>query len=163
MNDARELTERARASARVRPDLTAVLAGDREVAYGKVVAAYDAVKAAGIKEVAIVQAASIAETAPPPSRPDAVPTLEPGEAWKCHFGGHVDDLPRKSVFVAIHVGPDGKPQTVDVLEDPAPGSGLGEAAQKCSMAHTFRPAKDASGKAVPGVMKLRVYFQSHAH
>jgi biopolymer transport protein ExbD len=154
--DPRELTERARASARVRPDLQVVIAADRDVPYGTVVSAIDLVRLAGVGRISFAVEHGAAAS-PPPAQGGSVPTLEPGEAWKCHYTGHLAHPSDVSVFVAIHVGPDGKPQTVDVLEDPGPG--LGDAARLCAMNHTFRPAKDASGKPVAGVMKLRVYFQ----
>jgi biopolymer transport protein ExbD len=155
LNDPRELTDRTKASARVRPDLQVVIAADRDVPYANVVNAIDLVKQAGVGKIAFeIDAAAPSGATPPQAR--SVPTLEPGEAWKCHYAGHIDHPEHVSVFVAIHVGPDGKPQTVDVLEEPAPG--LGDAARICAMNHTFVPAHDAAGQPVPGVMKLRVSF-----
>lgn len=50
------------------------------------------------------------------------------------------------VTVIVTVGPDGKAQHVEVLDDP--GMGFGRAARTCAMRHPYRAGRDASGKPV---------------
>lgn len=154
----RELAERARASARANPDLLVIIAADPDTPFSHVLTAHDVAKQSGFSRVTISQgkASSPASSSTAPSqRP--VPTLRAGDSWKCSISHHVDRLEEKSVFVAIHVGPDGNPQTVDVLDDP--GFGLGDAARICALNQTFDPALDANGKPTAGVKKLRLRFQ----
>jgi biopolymer transport protein ExbD len=152
-----ELAERARTSARERPDLLVVVSAESDTQYGLVYNAYEIAKTAGFKNVTIAtgRVATTATAKPQQS----IPMLVNGDAFPCEVTKHIDDLKNKSAFIAIHVGPDGVAQTVDVLEDP--GSGLGDIAKQCAMAQKYRPAVDASGKPTTGVKKLRLFFQEH--
>jgi biopolymer transport protein ExbD len=155
-----ELAERARTSAKERPDLLVIITSEADTPYGKVQAAYDIAKNAGFNRFSLAQGKVTQAASAKPQQ--SVPMLASGsDSFKCEVHQHVDDLQRKSAFIAIHVGPDGVAQTVDILEDP--GSGLGEAARTCAMAQTYRPAVDATGKPTTGVKKLRLFFQQHQH
>jgi biopolymer transport protein ExbD len=158
LSEPRELADRVRTSAKVRPDLSVLVLGERETPYGYILTAIDAIRHGGVHRISFAQdtAPSTGPLAAP--RPKSVPTLEAGSSWKCSIQGGVKDLEKLSAFVAIYVGPDGVPQTVDILEDP--GQGLGESAKRCALAQKFKPALDASGKPTVGVSKVRVSFQS---
>jgi biopolymer transport protein ExbD len=162
LDDPRELSNRVRASVKVRPELQVVIAGDREVPYAHVMNAIDLVKQGGVSRVSFSfenVGASVAQPAQAPPLKSA-PTLE-GGAWKCEIKEHIANLDKLSALVAIHVGPDGVVQTVEVLDDP--GQGLGEAAKSCAFNQRFRPAVDMSGKPTAGLLKLKVTFQGHQH
>jgi biopolymer transport protein ExbD len=155
-----ELAERARASAKDRPDLLVIVVAEADTPYGHVYNAYETAKTAGFARVTIGTGKAPAPTAS--AKPlQSIPQLASGDTFPCEVSNHIDDLKNKSAFIAIHVGPDGNPQTVDVLEDP--GSGLGETARQCAMSQKYRPAVDTSGKPIPGVKKLRIFFQEHHH
>lgn len=154
-----ELAERARASAKDRPDLLVVVVAESDTPYGLVYNAYETAKGAGFKNVTIGQG-RVATTATAQAQ-RSIPQLVNGDAFPCEVHNHIDDLKNKSAFIAIHVGPDGVAQTVDVLEDP--GSGLGDTARQCAMAQKYRPAVDAKGQPTTGVKKLRIFFQEHGH
>jgi hypothetical protein len=154
-----ELAERARTSAATRPDLLVIVTAESDTPYGLVYNAYETAKGAGFKNVTIAQGRVATAASAKPQQ--SIPMLASGDTFPCEVSKHVDDLKNKSAFIAIHVGPDGVAQTVDVLEDP--GSGLGDAARVCAMAQKYRPAVDASGKPITGVKKLRIFFQAHAH
>jgi biopolymer transport protein ExbD len=155
-----ELAERARTSAKERPDLLVVITSESDTPYGKIQAAYEIAKNAGFQRFALAQGKVTQTASAKPQQ--SVPMLASGsDSFKCEVHQHVDDIQRKSAFIAIHVGPDGVAQTVDILEDP--GSGLGEAARACALAQSYRPAVDANGKPIAGVKKLRLFFQQHQH
>lgn len=151
----RELGERARASAKDRPDLLVIIAADKETPYAHVLNAFEIAKVSGFSRI-ILGEGRIPQAHNAPAQ-QSVPMLLAGDTWKCTVHHHVDDIQKKSAFIAIHVGPDGVAQTVDILEDP--GSGLGEAARTCALNQTYRPAVDATGKPTVGVKKLRLFFQ----
>lgn len=151
----RELAERARASAKDRPDLLVIVAADKETPFAHVLNAYEIAKTSGFSRVIIGEGrVPHTKTATPQQ---SVPMLLAGDAWKCSVHQHIEGLDQKSAFIAIHVGPDGVAQTVDILEDP--GSGLGDAARMCALNQTYRPAVDAKGNPTVGVKKLRLFFQ----
>lgn len=160
VDGARELGERARASARQRPDLLVIVAADLQTPFAYVLQAHDIAKQSGFQRVMIAEGRIPAQPAAAPAAAPAarsVPALVAGDSFKCSITQSVDHLEDKSAFIAIHVGPDGVAQTVEVLEDP--GSGLGEAARICALNQTYRPALDAKGQPTVGVKKLRLYFQ----
>lgn len=150
-----ELAERARASAKNRPDLLVVVTAESDTPFGVVYNAYEIAKTAGFRNVTIAHGRVATAASAKPQQ--SVPMLVSGDTFTCEVTKPVDDLKNKSAFVAIHVGPDGAAQTVDILEDP--GSGLGDAARTCALAQKYRPAVDASGKPITGVKKLRMFFQ----
>lgn len=153
-----ELAERARASAKDRPDLLVIVSAESDTPFGLVYNAYETAKGAGFTRVSVALGKAPAGAAS--GKPlQSIPQLASGDTFPCEVQGRVDDLKNKSAFIAIHVGPDGNAQTVDVLEDP--GSGLGDTARQCAMNQKYRPAVDASGKPVPGVKKLRIFFQEN--
>ena len=154
--DPRELGERARASAKQRPDLLVVVAADPQTPFAYVLQAHDIARQSGFQHVTVAEGRAPAQPAAAPAQ-RSVPALVAGDAFRCSITQPVDRLEDKSAFIAIHVGPDGVAQTVDVLEDP--GSGLGEAARICALNQTYRPALDANGKPTVGVKKLRLHFQ----
>jgi biopolymer transport protein ExbD len=155
-----ELAERARTSAKDRPDLLVIVAAEADTPFGLVYNAYETARTAGFKRVTIAQGKAPAGAAS--AKPlQSIPQLIGGDAFPCEVRNRVDDLKNKSAFIAIHVGPDGVAQTVDVLEDP--GSGLGDTARQCALDQKYRPAVDASGKPTSGVKKLRLFFQEHHH
>lgn len=152
----KELGERARASAKDRPDLLVIVAADRDTPFRLVLDAYETAKASGFQRITIAEghARNTAQSAP---QLRSVPQIVAGDSWKCGVHQHIDDLEKKSAFIAIHVGPDGNAQTVDILEDP--GNGLGDAARACALAQTYKPAVDTNGQPTVGVKKLRLFFQ----
>ena len=157
VNGPTELGERARTSASARPDLLVIVAAEMDTPFGTVLNAYEIAKTAGFRNVTIgAPRGKIPTTASAPAQ-QSIPMLVNGDSFKCEIDRRIEGLASKSAFIAIHVGPDGVAQTVDILEDP--GSGLGEAAQKCAMAQQYRPATDAQGKPTTGVKKLRLFFQ----
>lgn len=154
--DTRELGERARASAKQRPDLLVIVAADLQTPFAYVLSAHDIAKQSGFQRVTISEGRIPAQPATAPAQ-RSVPALVAGDSFKCSITQQVDRLEEKSAFIAIHVGPDGVAQTVEILEDP--GSGLGEAARICALNQTYRPALDAKGQPTVGVKKLRLFFQ----
>jgi biopolymer transport protein ExbD len=154
-----ELAERARISAKDRPDLLVVVAAESDTQFGLVYNAYEIAKTAGFKNITIAHGRVATTASAKPQQ--SIPMLASGDTFPCEVSQHVDDLKNKSAFIAIHVGPDGVAQTVDVLEDP--GNGLGDAARQCALAQKYRPAVDATGKPITGVKKLRIFFQEHRH
>jgi hypothetical protein len=158
LDDARQLTERVRASFRVRPDLTAVVLGHRDAPFAYVLSAVESIKQGGVTRIGFSFDASPPPTATAPAT-RSVPSLQEGASWKCEIRQHVENLEKITVFLAIHVGPDGAPQTVEVLDDP--GHGLGELAKSCAYQQKFRPAVDANGNPAPGTFKIHVGFQGH--
>jgi hypothetical protein len=170
--DASELTSRTRMSLQTRPDLRVVIAADKETPFDRVVRVADFVKQGGATHISFAVAKSPAPAArtttptgasggepAPPTVP--TPSVFPGEAWNCPSPGHpAHSDPSKQehaeVFVRIYVDANGNPEKVDVLEDP--GRGFGEAARECAMRRSYRPAIDAKGSAVPGVLKLHIRF-----
>ena len=155
-----ELPQRIRSSARVRPDLEVLIIGDPDVPYVHITNTIELAKQGGVTKIAFQTRsdsnAVSAPAAPASAQPvKSVPQLD--STWKCHVREDVPNLDKLSAFIAIHVGPDGVPQTVDVLDDP--GHGLGESARACALQQKFRPAVDGSGKPTAGMTKLRVFFQ----
>jgi protein TonB len=57
------------------------------------------------------------------------------------------------VTIRVTVGPDGKPQNVEIVQDP--GHGFGLAARRCAMRESYQTALDASGNAL--TMKTRPF------
>src|SRR6185369_3838779 len=115
-----ELAQRVRSSASVRKDLQAQIVADREVAFAYVMSAIDAVKQGGVSRIAFAfdnTSVSFGGAAASPNL-KAPPSLETGSAWKCSIRDNIENLDKLSAFVAISIGPDGMPQTVEVLDDP---------------------------------------------
>lgn len=157
VNGPSELGERARASAKERPDLLVVVAAEMDTPFGTVLNAYEIAKSAGFHNVILGQPRGKVPQTASATPQQSIPQLASGDSFKCATERRIENLQAKSAFIAIHVGPDGVAQTVDILEDP--GDGLGEAARVCAMAQQYRPAVDASGKPTVGVKKLRLFFQ----
>lgn len=157
VNGPKELGERARTSAKERPDLLVIVAGEMDTPFGTVLNAYEIAKSAGFHNVTIGQPLGKVPTTASAAPQQSVPQLVNGDSFKCATERRIENLQAKSAFIAIHVGPDGVAQTVDILEDP--GEGLGEAARACALAQQYRPATDASGKPTAGTKKLRLFFQ----
>ncbi|MBX3204523.1 MAG: energy transducer TonB [Labilithrix sp.] len=88
-------------------------------------------------------------------------TLAPNRSWDCRLpeAAHSMDYDRVSVVIEVHVGADGRPERVDVLQDP--GYGFGEAAKDCAMKMRYVPARGSDGEPIrssTGPFKVR-YFE----
>jgi protein TonB len=89
-------------------------------------------------------------TAPPAvdkSRPAGLP---PGANWNsCGFPPEADaeQINQARVRVVVVVGADGRPTSVNVLNDP--GYGFGRIARNCAMRFTYPPGLDKFGNAAP--------------
>jgi hypothetical protein len=163
--DGAELTNRARDAARAQPHLKIVVDAEREVSFQLVMAAVEKMRAGGVSNVTFgsMLASPPTGTTPSPTAkssppnvgaagPATGPTPEPhasvavGTKWDCPFplpnerGGKEE----ANVLVVVHVENDGKPLSVDVLEDP--GGGFGAAAKKCALEKAYQAPRDVNGK-----------------
>ena len=69
-----------------------------------------------------------------------------------------EQIDQALVTIQVTVGPDGKPQKVDVIKDP--GHGFGTAAKRCAMRESFQTALDPTGQAIVSQTKpFRVRFE----
>lgn len=77
--------------------------------------------------------------------PDPHALVPVNTKWDCAFPS--ERGPKEAaVLVRVHVETDGKPLSVDVLEDP--GAGFGAAAKRCALDKAYQPARDVNGQAV---------------
>jgi protein TonB len=81
-----------------------------------------------------------------------------GREWACEFPPEADEAGINDAYVAIavEVRPEGKAGSVSVLAEP--GYGFGRAAAACARMQHYVVARDAQGRAVSEVVKLRVHF-----
>ena len=93
----------------------------------------------------------IVMAAPPPPKPAGPDRSRPAwlvtnVVWDCGFPPHVDpkEISYAAVVVSVTVKPNGRPESVEVVEDP--GHGFGELAKRCALAHEFIPALDREGR-----------------
>lgn len=152
---AAELTSRARAQ----PDAHFVVDAEREVSFQVLVGALERLRAGGANDIALgvilassdptAKAAGAAAAVPsgPATGPTPPPraTLTPGTKWDCPFPASATKADA-NVLVVVHVEPDGKPVSADVLEDP--GNGFGDAAKKCALEKAYVAAHDVNGQPV---------------
>lgn len=64
-----------------------------------------------------------------------------------------EQIDQALVTIQVMVGPDGKPQRVDIVKDP--GHGFGLAARRCAMRESFQTALDSAGN--PIVMQTKPF------
>jgi hypothetical protein len=114
--------------------------GVTDVALGTILASSDpTAKAAGLTSAVVPSGPATGPTPPPRAK------ITPGTKWDCPFpsgAAHAD----ANVLVVVHVEPDGKPVSADVLEDP--GGGFGDAAKKCALEKAYVAAHDVNGQPV---------------
>jgi protein TonB len=102
-------------------------------------------------------------TAPaPPPKPtqdlSKPPGLTEGSWNNCGFPPEADmeQINYATVSIAVTVGADGSPKSVNVLKDP--GHGFGRLARQCAMRKRYRAGLDASGTAVVKTVQFSVRF-----
>ncbi|WP_394829435.1 energy transducer TonB [Pendulispora albinea] len=88
----------------------------------------------------------------------AVAALHPNSNWSsCAFPSEAEKVDEAFVTLQALVGPDGKPEAVQVVKDP--GFGFGEAAHTCAMANTYVPGVDEAGRRVRAkTVPFRIHF-----
>ena len=145
--------------AHARADAHFVVDAEREVSFQVLVQTLERLRAGGANDIALgvilasadpaAKAAGTAAAAPsgPATGPTPPPraSLIPGTKWDCPFpaGAKQSDA---NVLVVVHVEPDGKPVSADVMEDP--GGGFGDAAKKCALEKAYVAAHDVNGQPV---------------
>ena len=161
--DPAELTARTREAARQQPNLKLLVDAERETSFQLVMSAVERIKAGGGTNVGfgtIVAASAPAtstEAAAPAAKgahPVTGPTLAShasvptGTKWDCPFPTAAERSGKReaNVLVRVHVENDGKPLSVDVLEDP--GSGFAEAAKTCALGKAYEAARDVNGQPI---------------
>jgi protein TonB len=117
--------------------------------------------AGGFTATAGTSAAAV--DARPPARARPGPRARPaGPArrdWSCPWPEEEQsgDLHDASVRIRIHVGPDGRARSVDVLDSPR--DSFAQAARACAIAEPFRPELDDAGQAIAGLTPpISVHF-----
>ena len=83
-------------------------------------------------------ATGTAPAPPAPSGKDLSRAARPAEgSWNCGFPAEADmeQINSEKVLLVVTVGPDGRPQKVNVLSDP--GFGFGRVARQCAMRKTY--------------------------
>jgi hypothetical protein len=145
---------------------------EREVSFSVLVATLERLRAGGVNDIALgVILASSDPTAkasgapPAPAGPATGPTpppraqITPGTKWDCPFPAS-STKGEANVLVVVHVEPDGKPVSADVLEDP--GNGFGEAAKKCALEKAYVAAHDVNGQPVrAATFPFYIHFVAH--
>lgn len=145
--------------AREHADSHYVVDAEREVSFQVLVATLERLRAGGANDIALGQilassdpTAKASGAAPIPSGPTTGPTpppratITPGTKWDCPFPANAGPKTDANVLVVVHVEPDGKPVSADVLEDP--GNGFGDAAKKCALEKAYVAAHDVNGQPV---------------
>jgi hypothetical protein len=164
-----DLTTQARAQG----DVHYIVDAEREVSFQVLVSTLERLRAAGANDIALgtILASSDPATkasgaAPAPSGPTTGPTpppratLTPGTKWDCPFPDGEAKTKEANVLVVVHVEPDGKPVSADVLEDP--GGGFGEAAKKCALEKAYVAAHDVNGQPVrAATFPFYIHFVAH--
>lgn len=162
------------AQARAQGDAHFVIDAEREVSFQVLVATLERLRAGGATDVALgtilassdptAKAAGAPATAPtgPTTGPTPPPraTLTPGTKWDCPFPTGETKSKEANVLVVVHVEPDGKPVSADVLEDP--GGGFGDAAKKCALDKAYVAAHDVNGQPVrAATFPFYIHFIAH--
>lgn len=164
-----DLTTKARAQG----DAHYIVDAEREVSFQVLVATLERLRAGGATDIALgtilasSDPATKASGAPPvPTGPTTGPTpppraaLTPGTKWDCPFPTGETKTKDANVLVVVHVEPDGKPVSADVLEDP--GGGFGEAAKKCALDKAYVAAHDVNGQPVrAATFPFYIHFVAH--
>jgi protein TonB len=112
----------------------------------------------GVAAPTATSAPASAPAAPPgPDRSRAL-KLAGGAEWNCDFPEEANAAQIDDAYVTIEVagGPDGRPQSVRIVNDP--GHGFGRLAKSCAFAQRFEPALDHDGHPVQGTKQFRVHF-----
>ncbi len=159
--DANELTNRTREAARQQPNLKVLVDAERETSFQLVMSAIDRMKAGGATNIAFgtivapapaaaggQPAAPTAKAAAPVTGPTPAPhaSVPSGTKWDCPFPSSGGGRSEANVLVRVHVENDGKPLSVDVLEDP--GAGFAEAAKTCALGKAYEAARDVNGRPI---------------
>jgi periplasmic protein TonB len=79
--------------------------------------------------------------------------------WSCPWPAEADarEVDQETVVIRVAVSPDGRPDRVDIVEDP--GFGFGRAARQCALATRFGAARNAAGEPVAALSPpIRVHF-----
>ncbi|HEY6477672.1 MAG TPA: ferric siderophore ABC transporter substrate-binding protein, partial [Polyangia bacterium] len=80
-------------------------------------------------------------------------------AWSCPWPAEADarQVDQETVVIRVAVAADGRPDRVEVVEDP--GFGFGQAARQCALATRFGAARNAAGESVAALSPpIRVHF-----
>jgi hypothetical protein len=158
-----ELTNAAREAQRSQPNLKVVVDAEREVSYQNVLAAVERVKAGGASNITFGSmlaspptgvSTTTSATTPAGHQPVTGPTPEPhaaippGTKWDCPFPPQEERGGKEeaSVLVRVHVEKDGKPLSVDIMEDP--GAGFSAAAKKCALEKAYLAARDVNNQPI---------------
>ena len=158
--DPADLTARARELTRNHRGLKFVLDAEREVSFLNVISAVERLRAGNAANVTFGSLlASTSVTSTPAAKagggagvaaagPEPRANVPAGTKWDCAFPlaaerGGKDEA---NVLVRVHVESDGRPLSVDVLEDP--GGGFGNAAKKCAMDKAYEAPRDSTGKPI---------------
>lgn len=158
-----ELTDRTREAARQQPNLKLVVDAERETSFQLVLTAVERMKAGGASSIAFgtvvaappatttaagQAAAPTAKAAGPVTGPTPAPhaSIPAGTKWDCPFPSAGGGRSEANVLVRVHVENDGKPLSVDVLEDP--GAGFAEAAKACALGKAYEAARDVNGQPI---------------
>ena len=159
--DGGELTDRTREAARQQPNLKLLVDAERETSFQLVLSAVERMKAGGASNITfgtvVVAAPSPASTqTAAPTAKAATPVTGPTPAphasiptntkWDCAFPTAGGGRSEANVLVRVHVETDGKPLSVDVLEDP--GAGFAEAAKTCALGKAYEAARDVNGQPI---------------
>ena len=159
------LTTQTREAVRMRPNLKVVIDAEREVSFQNVMGAVERVRAGGVNDIAFgtmlastssttIQTGAQIQAPAPITKASTGPTPDPhasvavGTKWDCAFPSPNERKGKDeaNVLVVVHVENDGKPLSVDVLQDP--GGGFGAAATKCAMEKAYQSPKDVNGKPI---------------
>jgi hypothetical protein len=161
--DDADLTNRTRAGTRAQPNLRFIVDGEREASFQNVIVAVERLRAGGATNItfgAILASSSQSGqvgTAPPGGAAKGVATgptpephasIPPNTKWDCPFPPLTERRGKEdaNVLVRVHVDSDGKPLSVDVLQDP--GAGFATAAQKCALDKAYQAARDVNGQPI---------------
>jgi biopolymer transport protein ExbD len=157
VDSAAALTAQTREAVRMRPNVKVVIDAEREVAFQNVMGAVERVRAGGVQDVTFgAMLASTSSTTTNTAAPvmSKGPTPEPhasvavGTKWDCAFPSPAERKGKDeaNVLVVVHVETDGKPLSVDVLQDP--GGGFGAAATKCALEKAYQSPRDVNGRPI---------------
>ena len=89
----------------------------------------------------------------------SVPAAIEENSWDCAWPAEADSaaIDEQAVLITISVRADGTAEWARPVGDP--GHGFASAARRCALAHRYRPARDAEGRAVPSLLgPLSVHF-----
>lgn len=124
-----------------------VVDAEREVSFQVLLSTLERLKAGGANDIALGTILATSDPTAKASGPTPPPraTLVPGTKWDCPFPAGAAKADAQ-VLLVVHVEPDGKPVSADVMEDP--GNGFGDAAKKCALDKAYVAAHDVNGQPV---------------